>query len=312
MARTYIEVSEVGLRDGLQIVEQIMPTEAKKAWISAEAAAGVPEIEVCSMLPTKTFPQFADSEEVIHHALGIKGLRVAVLVANVKGGERAIAAGAHKITLTISVSEGHSLANVRRTRAEQLDACRQIADLCAAQPAATRPVLSGGLSTVFGCSIEGPVVDKEICRMAVALLKAGAADVSLADTVGYANPAQMKRIIRMVRAEIGDKLSGIHIHNTRGLGLANALAALEEGITTLDSSLGGLGGCPFAPGASGNLATEDLVFMLEAMGYETGINLEKLFAVRKVVAAGLPGQELYGMAPLAGLPKGFGKPGAYA
>lgn len=310
MAKTYIEVSEVGPRDGLQIIQQVMPTEAKKAWISAEAAAGVPEIEVCSMLPARTFPQFADSEEVIRHALGIEGLRVAVLVANLKGGERAIAAGAHKITLTISVSEAHSLANVRRSRDEQLDACRQIAAFVAAQPAATRPVLSGGLSTVFGCSIEGPVADKEICRMAVALLEAGAADVSLADTVGYANPAQVRRIIRLVRAEIGDRLSGLHIHNTRGLGLANALAALDEGITTLDSSLGGLGGCPFAPGASGNLATEDLAFMLEAMGYETGIDLEKLFAVREVVAAGLPGQELYGMVPLAGLPKGFG-PGAY-
>jgi len=287
-----------------------MPTDSKKAWIAAEAAAGVPEIEVCSMLPAKTFPQFADAEEIIHHACGIEGLTVAVLVANARGGERAIAAGAHKITLTVSVSESHSLANVRKTRAEQLATCRQIADMCAALPPEKRPILSGGLSTVFGCSIEGPIADKEICGMAVALLDAGAADVSLADTVGYANPAQVRRVVRMVRAEIGARLSGLHIHNTRGLGLANALAALDEGITTLDSSLGGLGGCPFAPGASGNLATEDLAFMLESMGYETGIDLERLFTVRDIVGAGLPGQELYGMAPLAGLPKGFG-PGAY-
>ena len=310
MTDNYIEISEVGPRDGLQMIKQFMPTEAKKAWITAEAAAGVPEIEVCSMVPPKVVPQFVDAGEVIAHALGIEGLVVAVLVPNFKGGERAVQAGAHKITLTVSASEGHSLANVRKTPDEQVEEARKIAELCAALPDDGRPGFSAGLSTAFGCTIEGPVAESEVVRLAVALIEAGAADVSLADTVGYANPAQVRRVIRLVQAEVGDKLSGVHLHNTRGLGLANALAALDEGMTTLDSSLGGLGGCPFAPGASGNLVTEDLVFMLEAMGYRTGIDLDALIKVREIVAAGIPGEDLFGLVPLAGVPKGFVQTGA--
>jgi hydroxymethylglutaryl-CoA lyase len=305
MASYDIEISEVGPRDGLQIIKDFMPTRAKKAWITAEALAGVPEIEVCSMVPPKVVPQFTDAEEIIAHALTIEGLAVAVLVPNFKGAERSVAAGAHKITLTVSVSESHSLANVRKTPDEQVGEARKIADMCANLPKEGRPGFSAGLSTVFGCTMEGAVKDSEICRLASALVEAGADDVSLADTVGYANPAQVRRIFRLVRAEIGDRLSGAHLHNTRGLGLANACAALDEGVTTLDSSLAGLGGCPFAPGASGNLVTEDLVFMLEAMGLRTGIDLEALMKVRDIIAEGLPNQELFGLIPLAGVPKGF-------
>ncbi|RME63960.1 MAG: hydroxymethylglutaryl-CoA lyase [Alphaproteobacteria bacterium] len=301
-----IEVSEVGPRDGLQSIETVMPLEAKKAWITAEAAAGVPEIEVGSFVPAKVLPQMADTAAVVAHALAIDGLLVAALVPNYKGAENAIAAGVHKISIPLSVSETHSLANVRRTHAQMLEEVRRIADLVRSLPAARRPKFEGGLSTAFGCTLEGPVSEDKVEELAVALMEAGCDEVGLADTTGYANPAQIKRLVKRVKAAVGDdKLTGVHLHNTRGLGLANALAALETGITTLDSSLGGLGGCPFAPGASGNIVTEDLVFMLDAMGLRTGIDLDALMTVREIVQAALPGEPLYGFTPDAGLPKGY-------
>lgn len=298
-----VEISEVGPRDGLQNTSTFMPTAAKKAWISAEAAAGVREIEVCSFVPPKLIPQFGDAAEVVAHALTVPNLAVAALVPNLKGAERALAAGVHKISFTLSVSRTHSLANVRKTPDEQLAEFRRIVE--SRNAAAHKPLLSGGLSTAFGCTYEGRVDEDEVRRLAVALVEAGADDISLADTVGYADPAQIKRIFSAVRRDIGGKLTGAHLHDTRGLGLANALAALETGITTLDSSLGGLGGCPYAPGASGNIVTEDLVFMVEKMGLRTGIDLERLLAVRRQVEAALPGAEFHGNLARAGLPKGF-------
>ena len=300
-----VEISEVGLRDGLQNTGKVMPTEAKKGWISAEAAAGVGEIEVCSFVPPKLFPQFLDAGEIVAHATTIPGLAVAVLVPNLKGAERAVAAGAHKLTFTISVSRSHSLANVRREPGEQLEEFRRIVEYCRTVPAGRRPILSVGLSTVFGCTIEGPVKESDVCRLAAALIEAGGDDLSLADTVGYANPAQVKRVFKAVRREIGAKLSAAHFHNTRGLGLANVVAALEVDVRAFDSSLGGLGGCPFAPGASGNVVTEDLVFLLESLGLRTGIDLDQLIAVRRILSESLPGEQLYGHLALAGAPKGF-------
>ncbi|RJF93843.1 hydroxymethylglutaryl-CoA lyase [Sphingomonas cavernae] len=303
---TRIHISEVGPRDGLQSIDRVMPLEAKKAWIAAEAAAGVPEIEVGSFVPPSLLPQMADTAELIAFAKGIEGLSVAVLIPNLKGAERAIAAGAEKMSIPFSMSETHSLKNVRKDHAAMVAEIRAIAELVAAQPAETRPHFEVGLATAFGCTIEGPVNEDNVVRLAAAAIEAGAVEVGLSDTTGYANPAQVKRLVRRVKAEIGaDKLNTLHLHNTRGVGLANALAGLEEGITTLDSSLGGLGGCPFAPGASGNIVTEDLVFMLEAMGYETGIDLEKLLKVRSIIAEALPGEPLYGFTPDAGLPLGF-------
>jgi hydroxymethylglutaryl-CoA lyase len=300
-----IEVSEVGPRDGLQNTKQFMPTAAKQAWIAAEAAAGVREIEVCSFVPPKLIPQFSDANEVVAHALAIPGLSVAALVPNLKGAERAVAAGVHKLSFPLSVSKGHSLSNVRKTPDEQLQEFRRIAEFLRSVPKEKRPGLSGGLSTAFGCTIDGPVDEDDVVRLAVGLAEAGADDVSLADTVGYANPAQIKRVFTSVRREIGGKLTGAHLHNTRGLGLANAVAAIDCGVRTLDASLGGLGGCPYAPGASGNIVTEDLVFMLEAMGLRTGIDLGKLLAVRRQVEAALPGAEFHGNIAAAGLPKGY-------
>jgi hydroxymethylglutaryl-CoA lyase len=299
-------VSEVGPRDGLQSIASLMPLAAKKAWIAAEAAAGVREIEVGSFVPAKLLPQLADTDEVVAFARAIPGLTVAVLVPNLKGAEAAARAGAHKITIPLSVSETHSLKNVRRTHAQMLDEVRAIVVLLRSLPAGQRPKFEGGLSTAFGCTLEGRVPAERVVRLAEALMEAGCDEVGLSDTTGHANPAQVRDLVTRVRAAVGSRaLCGLHLHNTRGLGLANVLAGLEVGITTFDSSLGGLGGCPFAPGASGNIVTEDLVFMLEAMGLRTGIDLPRLLDVRRVLREALPGEPLYGFTPDAGLPLGF-------
>ena len=308
---TQILVSEVGPRDGLQSIRPVMPLEAKKAWIAAEAAAGAAEIEVGSFVPAKLLPQLADTAEVVAYARTIPGLTVAVLVPNLRGAEAAVQAGAHKITIPLSASETHSLKNVRRTHAQMLDEVRGIVALLRSLPAERRPKFEGGLSTAFGCTLEGEVPADRVVQLAEQLMEAGCDEVGLSDTTGYANPAQVKDLVRRVRAAVGDHaLSGLHLHNTRGLGLANVLAGLEVGIRTFDSSLGGLGGCPFAPGASGNIVTEDLVFMLEAMGLRTGIDLQRLLEVRSVLREALPGEALYGFTPDAGLPLGFRATGA--
>lgn len=306
MSAPRILISEVGPRDGLQSIAPVMATSAKMAWIAAEAAAGVREIEVGSFVPAKLLPQLADTAEVVRFARTIPGLTVAALVPNLRGAQAAVEAGTHKITLPLSVSETHSLRNLRRNHSQVLEEARTIGDFLRALPPDRRPHFEGSLSTVFGCTLEGAIPDAQIARLAEALMAAGCDEIGLADTTGYADPAAVRRVIRLVRAAAGSTaVSGIHLHNTRGLGLANALAAIEEDITTFDSSLGGLGGCPFAPGASGNIVTEDLCFMLASMGLDTGIDLSALLKVREIVAAALPDQELYGFTPLAGLPLGF-------
>jgi hydroxymethylglutaryl-CoA lyase len=297
-----ILVSEVGLRDGLQSIDRIMPLAAKKAWIAAEATAGVREIEVGSFVPPALLPQMADTAELVAFAKSITGLNVVALVPNAKGAARAVAAGVDGMSIPFSMSETHSIKNVRKSHAEMIAEIEIIAEMAKAADVH----FAASLSTAFGCTIEGPVSEDQVVRLAEASAEAGAQEFSLSDTTGYANPAQVKRLVRRVAAAVGaDKMTTLHLHNTRGLGLANALAGLEEGITTLDASLGGLGGCPFAPGASGNIVTEDLVFMLATMGLETGIDLEKLLKVREIVAAALPGEPLYGFTPDAGLPLGF-------
>ena len=302
----HIRISEVGLRDGLQSIDRVMPTEAKKAWILAEVAAGVTEMEVGSFVPPSLLPQMADTAEIIAFAKTVPGLEVVALVPNLKGAERAIAAGVDKMSIPFSMSESHSLKNVRKTHVEMLDQIAAIAALVAAQPEGRRPHFEVGLSTAFGCTIEGPVPENQVVHLAEQSIAAGVAEVCLSDTTGYANPTQVRRLVRAVKGAIGaDRLNTLHLHNTRGLGLANVLAGLEEGITTFDSSMGGIGGCPFAPGASGNIVTEDLVFMLEAMGLHTGIGIAGLAAVRRIIADALPGEPLYGFIPDAGVPVGF-------
>jgi hydroxymethylglutaryl-CoA lyase len=303
-----IEVVEVGPRDGLQNIAAVMPTVAKKVWISAAAAAGIREIEVCSFVPPARFPQFADNQPVIAHALTLPRLTVSALVPNARGAADALVAGVPKLSFTLSVSRSHSLANVRKTPAAQLEEFRRIIEIRNA--CERHPGVTGGLSTAFGCSIEGKIDDSAVCRMAAELVEAGADEVSLADTVGYATPSDIRRVVRAVRREIGDALTTLHLHDTRGLGLANVLAGLDNGIKAFDASLGGLGGCPYAPGASGNICTEDLVFMLESMGLRTGIDLEALLRVRDLVQGSLPGEALHGALARAGLPKGWLQIGA--
>ncbi len=299
-------ITEVGPRDGLQNTKNFMPTAAKRAWISAEAAAGVRAIEVCSFVPAKLLPQFVDAEEVLAHANAIPGLMPVVLVPNFKGCERALASGARRVTVPISVSEAHSMSNVRKTTAQAIEDFARMADLVRSQTQGQRSQLVGACSTAFGCSLQGAVAESDVLRVALALREAGADAISLADTVGYANPEQVKRILGKVRKAIGEDFPiEAHFHNTRGLGLANALAAYEVGVRNFDSTLGGLGGCPWAPGASGNVVTEDLVFMFESMGVRTGIDIGKLIEVRNTVFAALPDAELYGHISKAGLPKGF-------
>jgi hydroxymethylglutaryl-CoA lyase len=276
-----------------------MPTGAKKAWISALAAAGLEEIEVGSFVPPKLIPAMADTGEIVKHARTIPGLKVVALAPNLKGFQRALEAGAHKVTFPVSASRAHSESNVRMTPEQMVEEVRK----CAQHPHPGVEI-EGAVSTAFGCTMQGAVPEDDVVRIASQLAEF-CDGVALADTVGYANPTQVKRLFGKVRSRIGEKLEGAHFHNTRGLGLANALAAYEEGVRHFDSSMGGLGGCPFAPGASGNVITEDLVFMFEAMGVPTGISLEKLFQARAILVKGIPEEPIYGHTPLAGLPKGF-------
>jgi hydroxymethylglutaryl-CoA lyase len=294
-----IHIREVGPRDGLQNAHQRMSTDTKKAWIRAIAAAGVPEIEVGSFVPPRLIPAMADTADVIADALTIKGVEVVALAPNLKGFERALAAGAHKVTFPVSASRKHSESNVRMTPEQMVEEVRK----CAQHPHPGVRI-EGAVSTAFGCTMQGDVPEEDVVRIATGLAEF-CDHVSLADTVGYANPAQIRRVFARVRKEIGAKLRTAHLHNTRGLGLANALAAYDEGIRHFDSSMGGLGGCPFAPGASGNVITEDLVFMFESMGQSTGIDMARLLEARKMMVTALPEEPVYGHMALAGLPKGF-------
>jgi len=298
-------VSEVGPRDGLQSIKRAMPTEVKHRWIRALAAAGLREIEVASFVPPKLLPQMADAAEVVREALKIPGITVLALVPNLRGFQDAVAAGARKVTLTVSASEAHSMNNIRMTCAEAIESARRIVKFRDGLPEGERPAIEVGVSTAFGCTLQGDVPEDFAIGMAVKCAQAGADTVGLSDSVGYANPAQVKRMFTRLKRELGDKAGGAHLHNTRGQGLANVVAALDAGVTTFDASQGGIGGCPYAPGATGNIVTEDLVFLLESMGLDTGIDMEKLLEARKFLSEGLPGEPVYGFVPDAGLPKNF-------
>lgn len=298
-----ILISEVGPRDGLQSVKTTMPTAHKRRWVAALAAAGLREIEVGSFVPAHLLPQMADTAEVVRHALTLPGVTVMALAPNLRGAQAALAAGVHKITLPVSASAAHSLANVRKTREAMLEEVRAIVRLRNEQ--APTMQVEVGLSTAFGCTLQGAVPEDDVIRLAAQCVAAGVDEVGLSDTTGMAHPAQVRRLFTRLRAELGDKAGSAHMHNTRGLGLANCLAAYDVGVRTFDASLGGLGGCPYAPGASGNVVTEDLVFMFEAMGIATGVDLALLMAARSALHDGLPGEPLYGMTPEAGLPKGW-------
>jgi hydroxymethylglutaryl-CoA lyase len=297
-------VCEVGMRDGLQAVSRTMATQDKIKWIDALYAAGVRELEVASFVPSKLLPQMADATEITQYARTLPGLTLIGLVPNLKGAQAALAAGVHKLTIPCSASALHSLANVRKTREQMIDEVRNIVAL--RDELAPHVQIEAGISVAFGCTLQGVVPDDDVIWMLEQVIAAGANESGLADTTGMANPAQVRRLFKRAISTVGiAHVGAAHMHNTRGLGLANCLAAYEEGIRGFDSSLAGLGGCPHAPGASGNVVTEDLVMMFEAMGLRTGIDIEKLIAAREPLKAGLPGEPLYGMTAAAGLPMGF-------
>jgi len=280
-----------------------MATATKQRWIAAIFEAGVREIEVGSFVPPRLIPQMADTGEIVEAACKIPGLTVVALAPNLRGAQAAYAAGAHKIEVPVSVSEGHSRSNTNRSTAEQV---AEVGRMVAWLRAQDRHVpLEAACSTAFGCSLDGVIPPEKVVATAEGLVAAGADMIALADTVGYAHPAQIKDLVRLVRTAIGEKLKKLHLHDTMGLGLANALAGVEEGIREFDSALAGLGGCPFAPGASGNIVTEDLVFMLESMGFETGIDLPRLLAARAILKEGLPTEPMHGQVSRAGLPRTF-------
>ncbi len=296
-------ISEVGPRDGLQSVKATMPTADKLRWIDALAAAGLREIEVASFVPARLLPQMADAAQVVQHARRHADVRVMALVPNLRGAQAALAAGAQKLTLPVSASPAHSMANVRQSPEDMVQEVAAVLRLRDELAPGVR--VEVGLSTAFGCTLQGQVPEDDVLRLAGQLAAIGVDEIGLSDTTGMANPAQVSRLFKRMFQEMGALTGAAHMHNTRGLGLANYLAAYESGVRTFDSSLAGLGGCPYAPGASGNVVTEDLVFMFEAMGVSTGIDLDRLMAAREPLRAGLPGEPLYGMTPEAGWPKGW-------
>ena len=298
-----VQIREVGLRDGLQMVRTILTSGQKLEWCARMVDAGVVDIEVTSFVPPKVVPQFADAVEVAAGALAIDGLHAAALVPNLKGAQRAFDVGLNKVHYVLSASNEHNLKNVRRSTAESVADFERIA---AARDELNRDVVLGaGVATAFGCTIAGKVDERTVLGLVETLIDAGAQEITIADTVGYANPAQVRALMRQVMSLAGAVPVACHFHDTRGLGLANVMAALDAGVRAFDASLGGLGGCPFAPNATGNINTEDTVFMLEAQGLRTGIEINKLLAIRETIAAWLPGEPFTGAIARAGLPATF-------
>ena len=296
-------IREVGLRDGLQSIATVVSTERKCAWLRDAVAAGQTEIEVGSFVPPRLLPQMADTAQVLAYAKTLPGLFASVLVPNLRGAEQALEGGADLMILPLSASHAHSLANLRKTPDEVV---AELGRIRAARDASGRKTLiEGGVGTAFGCTIQGPVEPSEVLRLMQALLDAGADRVSLADTVGYADPASVSRLFEQALRLAGERFFCGHFHDTRGLALANVHAALQLGIHRFDASLAGIGGCPHAPGASGNAATEDLAFMLAAMGIDTGLDLPALLALRAQVAGWIAGDPTHGTLWRAGLPKSF-------
>lgn len=294
-------IREVGLRDGLQSIQTVLSTERKKEWIRDAYAAGQREIEVGSFVPARLLPQLADTAELVAYARTLPGLSVSVLVPNMRGAESAIASGADLMLVPLSASHAHSLANLRKTPDEVV---AEVARMRAARDAAgSKMLIEGGIGTAFGCTLQGRVEPAEVLRCMQALLDAGADRVSMADTVGHGGPGQVQSLFEQARRIAGERFWCGHFHDTRGLALANVHAALQTGVTRFDATLAGIGGCPHAPGASGNASTEDLAFMLDTMDIDTGLDIEALLRLRAKVAAWLAGESLHGALWRAGLPR---------
>jgi hydroxymethylglutaryl-CoA lyase len=298
-----VAVREVGLRDGIQGLAPLA-TADKLAWFEREAAAGVSAFEITSFVPVRIIPQFFDAEDIVT-AIGAmesaKSVTLSALALNEKGAQRALDAGVKSITFVVSASATHSGKNARTTPEDALRAVEGLVAAFSALPA--RPHIAGAISTAFGCTYEGRVDPERVLLMAERLARAGVDEIGLADTVGFAGPRQVREQFRRLRERVGDLTLSAHFHDTRGMGMANVLAALDAGVRRFDATLGGIGGCPFAPGATGNIATEDLCFLLEEYGLETGIDLERLLEVRRWLTALFPGEPLHGALARAGLPR---------
>jgi len=294
-------VREVGLRDGLQSISRVLPTAQKIEWIRDAYAAGQREIEVGSFVPARLLPQLADTDRLVEFAKTLPELCVSVLVPNLKGAERALQCGADLMLLPLSASRAHSLANLRKSPEDVVAEIIRIRDLRDAK--ASKCLIEVGISTAFGCTLQGKVEPAEVLRLLRAVLDAGVDRVGLADTVGYADPSMVKSLFEQALPIAGDRLNCGHFHDTRGLGMANVYAAWQVGITRFDACLAGIGGCPHAPGASGNVSTEDVVYMFASMGVSTGQDFDRLLVLRAKVAEWLAGETLHGSLWRAGLPK---------
>jgi hydroxymethylglutaryl-CoA lyase len=295
-----VSLREVGLRDGLQLVKKFPSTTAKQRWIRDEYGAGVRHFEVGSFLPGSTFPQFADVRDVISTIADLPGAHGVALVLNERGVNEALASGVAEVATVVSATEEHSQANARRSRESAIANVKRLCELRDASD--HKPVVNAAISMALGCSITGAVDPKEVIKLAEKCLEAGVDFVAVADTVGYAGPKQVGELTAAIVKLSAAKPVCVHLHDTRGMGIANAAAALDAGARILDGSLGGLGGCPFAPGATGNVVFEDLAFLCESKGFATGIDIEKLVAVRAILKSEMPGETLYGGLARAGLP----------
>jgi hydroxymethylglutaryl-CoA lyase len=301
-----VTIREVGLRDGLQSIARTLPTAQKLQWLEGAYNAGIREIEVGSFVPPKLLPQLADTAELVAFAKTLPGLCVSVLVPNLKGAERAMDSGADWMLLPLSASHQHSLSNLRKSPDDVL---AEIAAMVQARRVRESNIrIEVGMSTALGCTIQGRVEVDEVLRLLESVVALGVDRVGLADTVGYADPRQVGELFTRARAVVGDKLACGHFHDTRGLGMANVMAALQAGERRFDACLAGIGGCPHAPGASGNVSTEDLVYLFASMGIATGIDFGKLMALRDKVAQWLTGECLHGSIAQAGLPKTLRSP----
>ncbi|MCP1313446.1 MULTISPECIES: hydroxymethylglutaryl-CoA lyase [unclassified Halomonas] len=285
-----IEINEVGPRDGLQIEKRFVPTAEKIRWIDALSTTGLARIEATSFTSPRAIPNLADAADVVQGIERRDGVDITVLVPNLKGTERALACRVDELNLVMSASDSHGLANLRMTPQQSLERFAEIVSVARESGV----FINASLSTTFGCPFEGVVPQARVLALIKQLAALGIDGVTLCDTTGMANPAQVKALCEAVITRWPSTAFTLHVHNTRGMGLANALAAWQAGITRFDAALGGLGGCPFAPGATGNVCTEDLVHMFEAMGVNTGVNLDALLEIAatlpELVGHDVPGQ----------------------
>lgn len=299
--KPFVTVTEVGTRDGLQIESTFIPTARKIELIDDMIAAGIRSIEVTSFVSPKAVPQLADAEEVLAGIARGPDTRLSALVPNLRAAERAVRTGVDAAVLLCSASNTHNRKNLNRSVDESLAALPDVA-ACLTQPhAGSKPkMLIGAVATAFGCPFEGDIAIDDVLEIARAYVAAGVTEITLSDTTGMATPVNLRALVRAVRAEVPAHVElALHLHNTRGIGLANVLVGLDEGIVRYDSSVGGLGGCPFAPGATGNICTEDLLYLLAEAGCDTGVDLDAAIAVAHKTEAFL-GKRLAGQVMRAG------------